>query len=212
MGIIDNCDTRRLLLITQILCWLVSTDFPQFTNKFFWNLGPRLGNPLCKQLTRWSQKVAILWVGWCVQRPFFEEVTEESLETLLISTSRGWAFGVIQPSIMSHLSSGCFALWALTFLSKWPRNASSTNLTGSFIVPSSTPTSGKNTFLGYSSVWSPLELAVGDKVMWNSSVDGYSFPHLSLTLWWISYVTVPFLPQGFPLGAGFALKITKGMP
>ena len=134
------------------------------------------------------------------------------LKTLLISTSRGWAFGVIPPSIMIHLSNGWFALWALTFLSKWPQNASSTNPPVSFRVPSSTPTTGENKSLRYSSVWSPLDLEVGDTVMYHSSVDGYSFPHLYLRLWWISYVTVPFIPQGFTLGAGFALKIMKGMP
>ena len=32
------------------------------------------------KLTRWSQRVASLRVGRCVQQPFFEEVTEESLE------------------------------------------------------------------------------------------------------------------------------------
>ena len=132
---------------------------------FFWNLGPCLENPLCKKLTRWSQRVASLWVGRCIQRPFFEEVMEESLEnfvnnyvkrlglwsdtTIHNEPFKQWMFCITSLDLLVKMTSKCI-------------KHQPDGLLQSAIVHTNL---WENTSLRYSSVWSPLYLAVGDTVM-----------------------------------------------
>ena len=106
-----------------------------------------------------------LWVGWCVQLPFFEEVTEESLENFVNKYVK--RLGLWSDTTIHH---DPFKQWmvcnvSLDLLVKMTSKCIKHQPDGLLQSAILQTNLWENTSLRYSSVWSPLELAVGDTVM-----------------------------------------------